>query len=144
MPAGTQIIMSGIATDVDFTKTMGIKLLKGRDFLGTPADSSSMILNKAAVDAMQLKNPVGTLMRYGPHTQTVIGVIDNVVITSPYAPVEPLMVFYNPTGSSYITTRLNSGIQPQKAIALLKNIYSKYSSETNQHHRSSTVLFKMK
>jgi len=127
MPAGTQIIMSGIATDVDFTKTMGIKLLKGHDFLGTPADSSSMILNKAAVEAMQLKNPVGTLMHYGPHTRTVIGVIDNVVMTSPYAPVDPLMVFYNNNGSNEITIRLNNGVQPQKAIALLKGAYSRYS-----------------
>ncbi len=127
MPAGTEIIMSGIATDVDFTKTMGIKVLKGRDFLGTPADSSFMILNKAAVDAMQLKNPVGTAMHYGPHTRTVIGVIDNVVMTSPYAPVDPLMVFYNNNGSNEITIRLNSGVQPQKAITLLKGIYSRYS-----------------
>jgi ABC-type antimicrobial peptide transport system permease subunit len=127
MPTGTQIVMSGMATDVDFTKTMGIKILKGRDFLGTPADSSSMILNKAAVEAMQLKNPVGMQMHYGPHKSTVIGVIDNVVITSPYAPVEPLMVFYRPNNSNYITTRLNNGVQPQKAIALLKNIYSRYS-----------------
>ena len=127
MPTNAQIIMSGIATDVDFTKTMGIKILKGKDFSGKPADSTSMILNKAAVEAMQLKNPVGMQMRYGPHTSTVIGVIDNVVITSPYAPVDPLMVFYRPNNSNYITTRLNNGIQPQKAIALLKNMYSRYS-----------------
>jgi len=127
MPADAQIIMSGIATDVDFTKTMGIKVLKGRDFLGTPADSSSMILNKAAVEAMQLKNPVGMQMRYGSQISTVIGVIDNVVIASPYAPVEPLMVYYRPNNSNYITTRLNNGVQPQKAIALFKNIYSRYS-----------------
>jgi len=127
MPPNTQIIMSGIATDVDFAKTMGIKLLSGHDFAGTPADSSSMILNKAAVDAMQLKNAVGTLMHYGPHTRTVIGVIDNVVITSPYAPVDPLMAFYNPNNSNEVTVRLNNGVQPQKAIALLKDVYVRYS-----------------
>jgi len=127
MPSGTQFIMSGIATDVDFTKTMGIKVLQGRDFAGTPSDSSSIILNKAAVDAMQLKNPVGTLMHYGPRTKTVIGVIDNVVITSPYAPVDPLMIFYNPGNSGYITTGLNGRTKPRRAIALLKNIYEKYS-----------------
>jgi len=127
MPPNSQIIMSGIATDAEFTKTMGIKILLGRDFTGTPADSSSMMLNKAAVDAMQLKKPVGTLMRYGHRTSTVIGVIDNVVITSPYEPVDPLMIFYNANNSNYITVRLNDGTQPQKAIALLKKIYSQYT-----------------
>jgi len=128
MPSNAQIIVSGIATDVDFTKTMGIKLLAGRDFAGTPGDSSSIMLNKACVDAMHLKNPVGTLLRYGPgRTFTVIGEIDNVVMTTPYEPVEPLMVLYNNRGSSCISVRLNNGVQPQGAIALLKGVYAKYS-----------------
>jgi len=127
MPTDSKIIMSGIATDVDFTKTMGIKLLKGKDFLGTPADSSSMLLNKAAVDAMRLKNPVGTQMRYGPKTYTVIGVTENVVMTSPYAPVDPLMIYYNQSHSNELTMRLSKGVQPQQAIALFKNIYNRYS-----------------
>src|SRR3569833_2694017 len=127
MATDAKIIFSGIQTDVDFTATMGIKMLKGHDFLGTPADSSSMMLNKAAVDAMHVKNPVGMEMHYGPKKYTVIGVIDNVVMTSPYAPVDPLMVYYSGRGSSYITTRLKEGVSPQKAIELFKKIYAEYS-----------------
>lgn len=127
MPTDSKIIFSGIQTDVDFTKTMGIKVLQGQDFQGTPSDSSSMMLNKAAAAAMHVKNPVGMEMRYGPKKYTVIGVIDNVVMTSPYAPVEPLMVYYSGRGSSYITTRLKDGVSPQKAIELYKKIYAEYS-----------------
>jgi putative ABC transport system permease protein len=128
MPTDAKIIFSGIQTDVAFTKTMGIKLLQGRDFSGTPSDSVSMILNKAATDAMKVKNPVGMQMSYGPKKYTVIGVIDNVVMTSPYAPVDPLMVYYGDRGSSYITTRLKEGVQPQKAIELFKQLYASYSA----------------
>ena len=127
MPTDANIIFSGIQTDVDFTKTMGIKLLEGKDFSGTPGDSSSMLLNKAAIDAMHLKNPVGRLMQYGPRKFTVIGVIDNVVMTSPYTPVNPLMVYFGNRGSAYITVRLNQGVNPQKAIDLFKKIYATYS-----------------
>lgn len=127
MPADANIIFSGMQTDVDLTKTMGIKLIAGRDFSGTPIDSASMLLNKAAIEAMHLKNPVGQLMAYGPKKYTVIGVIDNVVMTSPYTPVDPLMIYYTRGGSSYITARLNKGVDPQKAIDLLKGIYSTYS-----------------
>ena len=110
MPPGTQLIMSAMSTDVDFTKTIGIKLLAGRDFSGTPADSSSIMLNKAAVEAMHLKNPVGMMMHYGPNkTLTVTGVTENVVISSPYEPVDPLIIFYSPYGSNEITVRLNKG-----------------------------------
>ena len=31
-PANANIIFSGLATDADFTKTMGIKMLEGKDF----------------------------------------------------------------------------------------------------------------
>ena len=42
---------------------------------------------------MALKNPVGRQMRYGSKTFTVIGILDNIVIQSPYQPVDPLMIY---------------------------------------------------
>jgi ABC-type antimicrobial peptide transport system permease subunit len=125
-PANAQIIMGGIAVDADFTKTMRIKMLQGRDFSGTPADSSSMILNKAAVDAMKLKNPVGMQMRYGK-TYTIIGVSDNVIMTSPFEPAYPMLMVYDPNGSSYNTFRLKDGVAPQKAITSIEAIFKKFN-----------------
>jgi len=126
-PANAQIIMGGLGVDVDFTKTMGIKMLQGRDFSGTPADSTSMILNKAAVDAMKLKNPVGMQMRYG-RTYTVIGVSDNVIMTSPFEPAYPMLIVYEPgDGSSMNTMRLKDGVSSQKALASIETIFKKYN-----------------
>ncbi|HRO47168.1 ABC transporter permease [Agriterribacter sp.] len=125
-PANAQIIMGGLGVDVDFSKTMNIKMLEGRDFSGTPADSASMILNKAAVDAMKLKNPVGRQMRYG-RTYTVIGVSDNVIMTSPFEPAYPMLIVYDPNSSSMNTLRLKEGIIPQKAIASIETIFKKYN-----------------
>ncbi|OKS85953.1 ABC transporter permease [Mucilaginibacter polytrichastri] len=127
MPADANIIFSGIETDLDFTKTIGIKLKQGHDFAGTPSDTSAMMLNQAAVDAMHIKHPVGMLMRYGPKNYTVIGVIDNVIITSPYEPVDPLMIYFGKNGSSYIDVRLKQGVSPAKAIAFFKGLYATYS-----------------
>ncbi len=79
------IIFARQSTDVDFTKTMGIKILEGKDFSGTPSDTSAMLLNKAAVEAMGVKHPVGMQMRYGNDNPfTVIGVTDNVIMGSPF------------------------------------------------------------
>ena len=125
-PADGEIIMTGIATDVDFAKTMGIKILKGKDFSGTPSDSSSMLLNKAAVDAMGLKDPIGMQMRYGQN-YTVIGVTDNVVMGSPFEPVDPMMVFYDPNNSSSISIRLNNAGQLQKALQSIETVFKKYN-----------------
>ncbi|MFD0793947.1 ABC transporter permease [Mucilaginibacter litoreus] len=128
-PANADIIFSGLQTDVDFTKTMGTKVLMGRDFINTPGDSSVMLLNKAAVDAMNLKHPIGMVMRYGPRKYTVAGVIDNIVMASPFDPVDPLMVYYSPNGSSVVSVRLKNGVQPQKALSLLEGMVKKYDPQ---------------
>ncbi len=125
-PANSQIIMGGLATDVDFAKTMNVKMLQGHDFAGTPADSSSMLLNKAAVEAMKLKNPLGMQMRYG-RTYTVIGVTDNVIMTSPFEPPYPMMIVYDGNGSSMNTMRIKSGVPAQKAISFLETVFKKYN-----------------
>ncbi len=125
-PANAQIIMGGLGTDVDFAKTMGVKLLQGHDFTGTPADSTSMMLNKAAVDAMKLKHPIGMQMHYGKN-YTVIGVTDNVIMTSPYEPPYPMLMVFDPNNSSTNTMRIKAGVPAQKAIAVLETVFKKYN-----------------
>jgi ABC-type antimicrobial peptide transport system permease subunit len=125
-PAGANIIMAGLTTDVDFTKTMGIKILKGKDFSGLPVDSSAMLLNKAAVEAMGLKDPIGIQMRYG-RTYTVIGVTDNVIMESPFKPVDPMMVYFDPAGSNSVSIRLNQSVQPQKALQAIEAVFKEFN-----------------
>lgn len=126
-PQNAQVIMGGLGADVDFSKTMGVKMLQGHDFTGTPADSSSMMLNKAAVDAMKLKNPVGMQMRYG-RTYTIIGVTDNIIMTSPFEPAYPMLFVFDPNGSAMNTMRIKNGVTPQKAIAFLETVFKKHNA----------------
>jgi ABC-type antimicrobial peptide transport system permease subunit len=125
-PANQSIIFSGESSDVGFTKTMGIKMLQGRDFSGTPADSTAALLNKAAVEAMGLKNPVGMKMSYG-RAFTIIGVTDNVIMGSPFEPVDPMIVFYNPDNANEVSIRLNQSAQLQKALQSIEAIFKKYN-----------------
>jgi ABC-type antimicrobial peptide transport system permease subunit len=106
---------------------MGIKLLQGSDFTGMPSDTSGVLLNKAAIEVMQLKRPIGMELRYGDRKFKVLGVTDNVVMASPYTAVDPMMVFSDHNNSGYMDLRLNKGVKPQQAIQLLQGIYAKYS-----------------
>lgn len=126
-PAGANIIFSGEMADVEFTKTMGIKMLQGKDFSGTPSDSSAMILNKAAIEVMNLKNPVGMQMRYGGRNYQVIGVTENVIMGSPFEAVDPMVVIFNPNAANSISIRLNKSIQPQQAMASIEGVFKKYN-----------------
>lgn len=63
-PVDKTVVFSTVATDYDYTKTLGIKLLDGRDFSRDFADSNAVILNQAAVKRMGLKNPVGEQLKW--------------------------------------------------------------------------------
>ena len=76
-PAGAELIVAGMATDIDYTKTMGVKIIEGKDFSGVPADSANMLINEAAVKAMGLKNPIGTQFRYG--TKSILLLVSQVI-----------------------------------------------------------------
>ena len=125
-PAGGELIVASMATDVDYTKTMGVKILQGEDFSGTPADSSNMLINEAAVKAMQLKNPIGTQFRYGQSKYTVIGVTSDMVMESPFKAVDPMLVYYDPTNINAINIRLTAAAKPQQAIKAFEPIFKKY------------------
>jgi putative ABC transport system permease protein len=128
-PKDATIIFSCMSTDVDLAKTMGIKFESGKDFSGLPIDSSSVILNKTAVEVMKLKNPIGTELRYGGVNRKfhVIGVTSNVVMSNPFTPVDPMMIFFNNNYSSDVSMRLKNGIAPQKAIAAMEKIFNQYN-----------------
>src|SRR5438105_11792790 len=126
-PADQNIIFAGESTDIDFSKTLGIKILRGRDFSGLPSDSTAMLLNKAAVDAMGLKNPVGMQMRNGKYSHAVIGVTDNVIMESPFKPVDPMMIYFDPNGANSIGIRLNNSVRPQKALNSIETVFKKYN-----------------
>jgi len=126
-PAGAELIVTSMATDVDYTKTMGVKIIEGEDFSGVPADSANMIINEAAVKAMQLKNPIGTQLRYGPNKYTVIGITNNIVMESPFKTVDPMLVYFDPSISNSINIRLKSSVKPQQALSSIETVFKKYN-----------------
>jgi ABC-type antimicrobial peptide transport system permease subunit len=119
------IIFSALAADLDFTKTFGIKVLEGRDFTGAPVDSSSVMLNKAAVAAMGVKNPVGMKLRYGGRDINVIGITEDVTMESPFKPVDPLMMFYEKNYSSFVNVRLKDDARLQQSLAEIEKVFAK-------------------
>ena len=126
-PAGGELIVASMATDIDYTKTMGVKIIEGKDFSGLPADTANMLINEAAVKAMQLKNPIGTQLRYGSNKYNVIGVTSNIVMESPFKAVDPMLVYFDPNNSNSINIRLKSSVKPQEALKSIETVFKKYN-----------------
>lgn len=126
-PAGAQLIVAGMATDINYTKTMGVKIIEGKDFSGVPADSANMLINEAAVKAMGLKNPIGTQFGKGTNKHTVIGVTSNIVMESPFKAVDPMLVYFDPNNVNSINIRLKSSVKPQTALKAIEKVFIKYN-----------------
>ncbi len=126
-PVEKSVLFSTIATTYDYAKTLGIKLLEGREFSRDFADSNSVILNEAAVKRMRLQHPVGEILKWRDKPMTVVGVIPDIQMESPYRPVSPLTIIFDKDWVGNVDIRLNPNMSASKALALMKPIFDKFN-----------------
>ena len=117
-----------IGVTYDFGKTIGWQIIEGRDFSKDFAtDSSAMILNQAAVKLIGLKNIVGKNIKFNDRQQTVVGVIKDMVMQSPYQPVQPTVFFMNPEWVGIIIVRMKPTMPVHDALAKIETVFKKYN-----------------
>jgi putative ABC transport system permease protein len=111
----------------DYLKTLGMTLQQGRDFDGI-SDKATVILNEAGVKYLGLKQPLNQTIKYDT-TRTIIGVVKDALMQSPFSPADPTMFVYDydPSPQSVVMYRLSPKITTQDAIAKLGPIFSKYN-----------------
>ncbi|MGN7205649.1 ABC transporter permease [Pedobacter sp. SAFR-022] len=93
-------------TNYDFSKTTGIQLLQGRDFDPQFADSSNVIINEALAKVMDLKQPLGAVINFGDAPVTIIGIIKDYVVESPYMPATPMIIGFTKDANEVILVRV--------------------------------------
>ncbi|HEX6848465.1 MAG TPA: ABC transporter permease [Chitinophagaceae bacterium] len=122
---------SNVGVSYDYGKTIGWQIKEGRDFSRDFAtDTSAVILNEAAVKFMDLKNPVGETITWWDDQMTIVGVIDNMVMNSPYDEPRPT-VFNLSTDEQNITiAKINPAANVKDALAKIAATYNKF--EKNQ------------
>ena len=112
-----------------YFSTVGIQFVAGKNFDGNlGADTSNVILNEAAVKRMRFKDPLGQVItwRKGRHL-TVIGVVKDALMLSPFSPPEPTFFTYSPGDAVNIIYRLSPSADVHTAMARLAPIFNKYN-----------------
>ena len=104
----------------DFVKTIGTELIEGREFQPNFNDSTSLIINEAAVKIMGLRDPIGKVINWGDKQCKIIGLMKDFVVESPYEKVAP-MVFY-PSYFNDVNVILIKLDPKQNISASVKNI----------------------
>jgi ABC-type antimicrobial peptide transport system permease subunit len=119
-----------VTASFDYGKTIGWNVKEGRgfskDFL---TDTSGVILNEAAVRFMNLKNPIGKKVTWWGQSLTVIGVIENMVMESPYNEAKPVIYTYlNYAGNTNII-KLKPSVSAKDALRRIEPIYKRFNPD---------------
>lgn len=146
----------------NFGRTVGWEMASGRDFSKEAITDSvdAIIVNEAAVRYMGLTDPVGTeftdLNDTGEKkwTRTIVGVVKDLVMESPYDPVRPTLFFYHHTALNVLNMRIDPSLSASVALPKIESIVKKivpdavfdfqfvdqaYARKFNQEQRIATL-----
>ncbi len=124
-------ITPGIITgDFDLVKTLGLQIVKGRDFSADMATDSTdaFIINEAAAKKLGLHDPLGARIEWRPgptpRKGAVIGVVKDFNFSTLQLPVDAVVYLVSPQGASVLTVRLQPGNLPAQ-MAQINKLWAK-------------------
>jgi putative ABC transport system permease protein len=127
-PDELRVIFATISADYDYTKTMGIKLLDGRDFSEDfKSDTAAILVNKAGMDIMNLKDPLGTKLDLWGGKRELIGIVDDVLMGDPHSPVGPMFVILHKDWHNVVSVRLDKTNDLKESLSRVESAFKKYN-----------------
>lgn len=143
-PESQRVLFTTIVADYDYAETMGIDVLMGRDFSKEfSSDSDAIVINRAALELMNLENPIGTNLDLWEEKRKLVGVVDNVLMGSPYEPVKPMFVILDEWGG-YISVRLKKTADLSVTMETVSEIFEKYNPAYPFEYNFADVEFQRK
>ncbi|MEL7117895.1 MAG: ABC transporter permease [Bacteroidota bacterium] len=126
-PADNRILFATIAAGYDFVETMGIEMIAGRSYgKNYQADTASLIVNQAAIEAMGFEDPIGKKVNLWGKDRMIVGVTQNFHFDDLYKEIDPL--FINLTKDNFasnIMVKLESGNE-KATIERIRQLYNNY------------------
>jgi putative ABC transport system permease protein len=113
----------------DFGKTIGWKIIDGRDFSRNfPTDSENFVVNEAAVRLIGFKHPVGQTLKFAGQPHVIVGVVQDMIMESPYTLVQPSVFYldYVSGERNIISIRIKPDVSLKDAIARLEPVFARY------------------
>ncbi len=125
---GSKITFDQLTCAGDFVKTMGVKLIAGRDLdqINYPADTISCLINATAARVIGFEDPVGQIIKNEGKDFRIVGVFADFVWGSPFDKVPPMFI----KGSNWMGTinyRLNPAMSTEVALKKAAAIFGQYN-----------------
>lgn len=111
----------------EYGKTVGWEILQGRDFSrDIRSDQDGMIINESAAKYMNLENPIGEIVMLGDRSFTILGIVKDIVVGSPYESTRKAI--YMPLRwPSVVTLRLNPSQTTQEALKQIELTFKEFA-----------------
>ncbi len=108
-------------TDYGYTKTLGIKIVAGRDFDSSfSADSASILINQKTATLLGIDDPVGKWMSWNETKFSIIGVVEDFHFLDMTSQISPLVILYAPKYCDIIFAKM-SGNNQQQTLDYMRN-----------------------
>ena len=118
-----------------YADAVEMKFIAGRDFdPELTSDDNAIIINRSAMEAMKLDNPIGTVVNYNPswreaRTYTIVGVVEDMIKGSPFEETFLSVIFREPGFTSWMYIRLNPNVSPSESIPAIEEVYNEIFPE---------------
>jgi hypothetical protein len=133
----------------EYGKAVGWNFTAGRDFsreFGT--DTAAIVINETAVKFMNFKDPVGKTVRWGDgpsaRVLSVVGVIKDMVMQSPYDPVKRTIYLMGYKNANWIILKLNPEKSATESIAKIEAAFKKYIPSAPFDYKFADEVFAAK
>ncbi len=139
----TDLPITGIS--YNYAQVIGWKFKEGRNFSEDFAsDSSAVIINEAAARFMGFKKPVGEVLKWFGRPATVIGVVPDMVVNSPYEAANPIVYFLSNTAENIVLARINPSVSASTAVEKLEATFKRFNPTEPFEYRFADEDFNKK
>jgi len=132
-PEGFQEDLAWTEVSPEYARSLGLKVIQGRDFSREFAtDSNAVLINQTAVKYMGLSNPIGMLIKDDDEEDPeeplkIIGVVEDMIAQSPYEPVKQGVYVFDKYGNhSYYNLRLNPEQSASQNLAIIEGVFREH------------------
>ncbi|MFM9839515.1 MAG: ABC transporter permease [Cyclobacteriaceae bacterium] len=115
----------------EYGKTVGWQFKEGRDFSRDHAtDSLAFVINEAAAKFLDFKNTIGSELKWEGKPYTIIGIIKDMVVESPYEPARPSLFHISKDESNVVLLKINPTIGSREALNKMETVFKKYNPDS--------------
>lgn len=126
-----RISYNRFSTDADAVKNLGLTLTQGRDIdiYKYATDSTALILNESAVKTLHLKNPINSIIDGDGIKWTVVGVVKDFIMGSPFGDNKPMVILGPRAWFTTIHYRLNTNRGIAENLKTIESIFKKFNPD---------------